>query len=136
MAVALLAVAATGAWAATTVEFKPGGGRFDAFSGVAVQGDKGVNRIRVGFEADADRFVIRDKASRMLGEQCERIDRHALRCETAFDGELRVRGEDGDDILRLRRNMPRSGVLLGGRGHDVIRGGAREDFLTAAEPGT
>lgn len=128
-AVALLAVAATGAWAATTVEFKPGGGRFDAFSGVAVQGDRGVNRITVGLEVAADRFVIRDGAARMIGDQCERIDRHALRCETAFDGELRVRGEDGNDSLRMRRKMPRSGILLGGRGKDLIRGGAREDFL-------
>lgn len=126
---ALSAVGAATAWAATTVEFKPGGGRFDAFSGVAVQGDKGVNRIRVGFEVDADRFVIRDKASRMIGEQCERLDRHALRCETAFDGELRVRGEDGDDILRLRRNMPRSAIPLGGRGQDLIRGGSRDEYL-------
>jgi Ca2+-binding RTX toxin-like protein len=128
-AVALLAVAAATAGAATTVAFKPGGGRFDAFSGVAVQGDRGANRITVGLEVTADRFVIRDKASRMVGEQCERIDRHALRCETAFDGGLRVRGEDGDDSLRLRRNMPHSGILIGGRGQDLIRGGAREDFL-------
>lgn len=127
-AVALLALAAATA-AATTVEFKPGGGRFNTFSGVAVQGDKGVNRITVGFEVAADRFVIRDRASRMIGEQCERIDRHALRCETAFDGELRVRGKDGDDILRLRRNMPRTAILLSGRGHDLIRGGMRNDFL-------
>jgi Ca2+-binding RTX toxin-like protein len=128
-AVALLAVAAATAGAATTVEFKPGGGRFDAFSGVAVDGDRGDNRITVGLEVAADRFVIRDRAGRMIGDQCERIDRHALRCETAFDGELRVRGEGGDDSLKLRRKMPHTGILIGGRGQDRIRGGAREDFL-------
>jgi hypothetical protein len=128
-AVALLAVAATSAWAATTVEFKQGGGRFGGFSGVAVEGDKGVNLIKIGFDVDANEYLIRDRASRMVGDECERLSRHALRCEAAFDGGLRVRGNDGDDVLTLRRNMRRAGSLVGGDGRDSLRGGARGDSL-------
>jgi hypothetical protein len=73
LALALVALAAAGASAATTVEFKPGGGRFDAFSGVAVQGDKGVNRITIGFDVGADEYLIRDRASRVAGDECERL---------------------------------------------------------------
>ena len=129
-ALALLAIATTtSASAATTVEFKPGGGRFSAFSGVAVEGDKGVNEIEIGFDVDAHEYLIRDRASRMVGDECERLSAHALRCEAAYDGELRVRGNDGDDILELRRDMQRAGSLDGGRGRDSLRGGPRGDSI-------
>ena len=104
LGLAMLVLGCPAALAATTVDFKVGGGRFGGFSGVAVEGDRGVNRIAVAFEEEANRYTIRDRASRVIGpDECERVNRQALRCEAAFGGGLRVRGNDGDDVLRLAR---------------------------------
>jgi hypothetical protein len=126
----MLVLGASGAVAATTVEFKVGGGRFDGFSGVAVEGDRGVNRIAVSFDEETNRYSIRDRASRLLGPECERVNRHALRCEAAFQGELRVRGNDGNDVTR----GPGGDDLLGARdefGRDVFEGGGGDDLVSA-----
>ena len=130
LGLAMLALGGPAALAATTVDFKVGGGRFGGFSGVAVEGDRGVNRIAVAFEEEANRYTIRDRASRVIGpDECERVNRQALRCEAAFGGELRVRGNDGDDVLRLAGPTQRGGTLVGGAGGDLLRGGGRGDDL-------
>src|SRR5262245_26463524 len=130
LGLAMLVLGGPAALAATTVDFKVGGGRFGGFSGVAVEGDRGVNRIAVAFEKKTNRYSIRDRASRVIGpDECERVSRRALRCEAAFGGNLRVRGKGAADVLRLARRMHRGGTLAGDAGGDLLRGGGGGDSL-------
>jgi hypothetical protein len=137
---------AAGASTVSSIRGVDEGGRYYYAKFSATRGERNRLTVRTRHTSSFRGVVIRDTGSRVRARgRCESLDRHSAKCAATYGqasislGDLNdrvdllgsvsggVHGGAGNDLMIGRSRW--GGNFFGGKGNDVLRGGAEDDVL-------